>query len=367
MNLVYGFGALATLHREQIFSELGPDVVIFDRSLTNSGLSSIYGKDILTEDNLASLPRDTRVHICIRDFLPVIHDLSLVGFTNFSTAVFERSECFFGGFRAIERSSIDLPEDPVPFRGAVPDEYIYISGASRGIGRVAAQELAKRGFNLVTASKDAAGLDRLVECLSPYGVDIITSVVDFTSPESISEHTQWLSDNKLRITGGFINAGISVSAHEGSLDDCSAFAISEMMNCNVVAPICLVSALLKTVPIDRAYKRVPIVITGSTIGGSRHELAYAASKGGLAKLVYDLRQIATTSSPTADFCLLDPGWVKTDMGSDFACNEVESVLPGVVLPFLVDLYTKTGWISAQRLSGMDLIEASGIARVYGEI
>ena len=367
MKVIYGFGALARYHREKIFAYLGPDVGIHDGSLIKSGLNSIYGKSILTEDVIKTLPRDTCICICIKDFLPVVHELSRLGFTNILTAVFERDESFFAGFKPMVQLPDGCGVESIRFRSAVVDEYIYITGATRGIGRVVGGELAKKGFNLVVASKDALGLERLVENWGYYGVDIVTSVVDFRSPNSISEHTQWLLDRKFRVTGGFINAGISISGDMGSLDDCSALAISEMMNCNLVAPLCLISALLKIVPIDRTYERVPVIITGSTISGRSHELAYAASKGGLEKLVYDLRQIAATSNPALDFCLLDPGWVKTDMGSDFAPNEVESVLPGAVLPFIVDSYSKVGWISAQRLSGMNMVGAADVARVYEEI
>lgn len=367
LKLIYGYGDLAKRHRDVIVEHIGPPIAIYDRFSAYSNDRFVDGIKVLNDDEFKALPRGTAIHICISNFVPVVKHLETNGFSNLVVAKFERGESFFSGFRGLTHRFDELDQIPFVFRSPDPSEYIYITGASRGIGRVVAGELASKGFNLIVASKNPLGLDLLQRDLRACKSNVVTHAVDFSCPDSLNAHIRWLLDRKFRITGGFINAGISIPAGVDSVDDCSASAISRMMICNLVAPICLVRALLKTIPIDRAYERVPIVMTGSTISGSGHEFAYAASKGGLEKLVYDLRQIATTSNPALDFCLLDPGWVRTDMGSDFAPSDVGSVLPGAVLPFIVDSYTKTGWISAQRLSGMDMVGAAEVARVYEEI
>ena len=45
--------------------------------------------------------------------------------------------------------------------------------------------------------------------------------------------------------------------------------------------------------------------------------------------------------------LLDPGWLRTDLGGPNAPNSVESVMPGALMPALVDDDVQGKWFSAQ--------------------
>jgi 3-oxoacyl-[acyl-carrier protein] reductase len=45
--------------------------------------------------------------------------------------------------------------------------------------------------------------------------------------------------------------------------------------------------------------------------------------------------------------LLDPGWLRTDLGGPQAPNAVESVLPGALVPVLADDGVSGRWFSAQ--------------------
>ena len=51
---------------------------------------------------------------------------------------------------------------------------------------------------------------------------------------------------------------------------------------------------------------------------------------------------------------LDPGWLRTDMGSDEAPNPVESVLPGALVPLLLANEVNGEVFRAQDYTGMTL-------------
>jgi NAD(P)-dependent dehydrogenase (short-subunit alcohol dehydrogenase family) len=74
-------------------------------------------------------------------------------------------------------------------------------------------------------------------------------------------------------------------------------------------------------------------------------MAYAASKAALDKFVRDtvirLRDTGVTMN------LLDPGWLRTDLGGPNAPNAVESVMPGALVPALVENDVQGTWFSAQ--------------------
>ncbi len=52
--------------------------------------------------------------------------------------------------------------------------------------------------------------------------------------------------------------------------------------------------------------------------------------------------------------LLDPGWLRTDMGGPNATYSVESVLPGALVPALIDDGTTGQMFHAQDYAGKTL-------------
>ncbi len=63
-------------------------------------------------------------------------------------------------------------------------------------------------------------------------------------------------------------------------------------------------------------------------------MAYAASKAALDKYVRDMATHLKGSGVLMN--LLDPGWLRTDLGGPSAPNSVDSVLPGALVPVLLD-------------------------------
>jgi len=142
------------------------------------------------------------------------------------------------------------------------------------------------------------------------------------------------------------NAAIMTPYHENYLDAVAAeYELS--FRVNTIAPILLCNYFL---PGMTAQKWGRIVNVTSGIKDQPELMAYAASKAALDKYVFDMAPKLAASGVTMN--LLDPGWLRTDLGGPNAPGAVESVLPGALVPVLA-----TDGISGQFLRAQDYAEA----------
>ncbi len=82
---------------------------------------------------------------------------------------------------------------------------------------------------------------------------------------------------------------------------------------------------------------------------------YGASKHALDKWTDDLAAALAGTNVIAS--LLDPGWLKTDLGGANADNEPETVLPGALVPVLLPDGSESGrFFRAQELRSFTLPE-----------
>ena len=150
-----------------------------------------------------------------------------------------------------------------------------ITGASRGIGRAAAEAFAKVGFNLtLTCLNSMDALESLAKSLeSAYGISCLALRADMGEEAEVNRVFSALTDLDVLVN----NAGIS---HMGLLTDMTAAQWRRILAVNLDSCFYTCRA---AIPLMLKKHRGSIINVSSVWGtqGASMETAYSASKGGM--------------------------------------------------------------------------------------
>lgn len=202
-------------------------------------------------------------------------------------------------------------------------QWALITGASAGIGKTFAKELASRGFNLVLVARRQSLLDELAANLSTeYRVQTQTLTADLSKMEEVEKV---LDDTEHLDIGLLIpNAGIEV--HE-TFDQQSWNQVAALMDTNVAAPTRMAHHFAGKM---RAKGRGGILFVSSMMAfiPSAYFAQYAASKGYIQMLAEGIHQELKDAG--VDVITLAPGLTDTDMGANVAKGQSKMITQGMM-------------------------------------
>lgn len=233
----------------------------------------------------------------------------------------------------------------------VKGKWALVTGASRGLGFLAAAELAKRGCNLILQSRTVENSQKAAAKLEKYGVQVKSVGCELGEEKAVRAMLDEIDAFGVEVDIVLNNAGLQIAYRTEYFntpvnDYTVSFAV------NTIAPALICYHFMPKM-IEKGFGR--IVNTTSGIALEPEQAGYSASKAALDKITIDLGH--TVNGTDVCINLVDPGWCRTDLGGPNAPNSPESAIPGVIVGAFVDDKRSGRLFRAQEYAGMELEKA----------
>ncbi|MFC3148161.1 SDR family NAD(P)-dependent oxidoreductase [Piscinibacterium candidicorallinum] len=218
-----------------------------------------------------------------------------------------------------------------------------ITGASRGLGRHLALQLAQRGHRVLACARDA---DRLQTLAAESGGAVVPVVIDLADATQIGPRLGEALAREAHISGVVNNAGFG--AYKPFLEHSEAESI-QLVQVNLTAAIQVCHAVL---PRLLAQRSGHIVNVGSDL--ARRPLAnmavYAAAKHGLAGFSHSL--LREVKQAGVKVSLVNSGIVDTDFGgaAEGSRDAHWSLRPAQLAQLIIQLIEQPGNVVVDELS-----------------
>lgn len=230
-------------------------------------------------------------------------------------------------------------------------KWVLVTGASRGIGRLAAKAMAEQGCNLILQSRDVSHTASLEEELRSLGAECHSFAADLNDIPSLLSMLEKIDALVVDVDIVLNNAGLQI-AYRPDYYETPANDYTVSFNVNTIAPAMICYHFLPKM-VERGFGR--IVNTTSGIDKEPEQAGYSAAKAALDKITKDMASRLGGTGVAMN--LTDPGWCRTDLGGPNAPNAPESAIPGVIAGAFVDDSINGRIFHAQDFAGMTLEEA----------
>lgn len=205
----------------------------------------------------------------------------------------------------------------------------FITGASSGIGRALAIELARRGCAAVTLiARRRELIDEAAREVESFGAKALAIVCDVKDESAMREAAQATLARFGKIDLAVANAGVAVITPAANID---AKQVKEVFAINVLGAVNMVAAVLPSMLENRSGQLVAISSLAA-FRGLPASSAYSSSKAALSTYFESLRLDLKTRG--IDVTTIHPGFIRTPMTAQRKSK----------LPFLMELEEATGEI-----------------------
>lgn len=212
----------------------------------------------------------------------------------------------------------------------IKNKNAFVTGSSRGIGQQIVLGLAAKGCHVIVHGRTQENCNKTLELLKPYDVKVYCVIGELSEEKSINSVIKQVKNLDISIDILYNNAAIMTSYKEDFWSH-NWEEWMQSMKTNVMSVYKLSSAFIPAM-IDNGFGRVVNLVSG--IKDQPELLPYSVSKWAASKITIDLA--IKLEGTGVRINSLDPQWISTDLGGEFAEHSVEEVLPGALKPVLMD-------------------------------
>ena len=189
---------------------------------------------------------------------------------------------------------------------------VLITGGSRGIGKAAAIEFAKHGYNIVinyvSCNDKAHELKKYI--VENYGVSVMLFKCDVSNENDVKNMINDTISSFERIDVLVNNAGIAIDT---TLEDKKIEDFKRILDVNLVGPFIVSREAGKYMLSEKKGSIVNVASTNGLDTYYEYSMDYDASKAGLISLTHNL---SSYFAPYVRVNAIAPGWVDTDMNKE---------------------------------------------------
>ena len=200
----------------------------------------------------------------------------------------------------------------------------FVTGASRGIGRACALELAKAGMRVVLAARDVAKLEEAATEIRAAGGEALVVAIDLASADSIKAAFVAAKEfgriDVLVNNGGITRDGLALRMKK---DDWDA-----VLAANLTGSFLCIQQVLQGMMKER-WGRIVNISSVVAEMGNPGQANYVASKAGLIGLTKSLAQEMASRNITIN--AVAPGFIDTDMTAGLSAEVKENMLGHIPL------------------------------------
>ncbi len=205
------------------------------------------------------------------------------------------------------------------------DDIVLVTGASRGIGRAIAQELAQRGATVVGTATSESGAQGITQWLGEAGLKGRGLVLNVSQQESVDAALKDIESKEGPVSVLVNNAGIT---RDNLLLRMKIEEWDEIMNTNLASVFRLSKAVLRGM---MKARRGRIINIASVVGvmGNAGQTNYAAAKAGIIGFSKSLAREVGSRNITVN--VVAPGFIATDMTAQLAAEQQQQLASQVAL------------------------------------
>lgn len=200
----------------------------------------------------------------------------------------------------------------------------FITGATRGIGRAIALELAKEGYNIALNYRiENEALESLKKEISDMGVECYPVQGDVSKAEDAERMTKEIIEHFEQIDVLVNNAGIT---KDNLILRMKEEEFTDVINVNLVGTFNITKNVIKYMTKKRYGK---IINLSSVVGisGNAGQSNYAASKAGIIGFTKSIAKELASRNITAN--AVAPGFIQTDM-TNVLKDEIKEAIEGTI-------------------------------------